>query len=317
MIMDPEATLQPQSHETVRRDRQDLVARLQASEIFRDYRTAFEAITGLPLALSVAGTFQPPLHGNKRGNGLCALLASRNKTCAACLELQERLETAACLRPGTAECFAGLTESAVPIRVGGEVVAYLQTGQILLEAPSAKKTRQAVQRVAELDPTLDRGAIEQAFRASPVMAKSRYDQVLRLLEIFAGQLATVSNQLMLAQVHTEPPAITRAREFIARNLAEPMSLSDVARAAGMSMFYFCTHFRQSTGLNFTEYVSRTRVEAVKQLLLNPYKRISEAAFEAGFQSLSQFNRAFSRIAGQSPSVYREQLHGPAVRGQAA
>jgi AraC-like DNA-binding protein len=45
---------------------------------------------------------------------------------------------------------------------------------------------------------------------------------------------------------------------------------------------------------------------VKHNLLNPHKRISEAAYEAGFQSLSQFNRVFLRIAGQTPTLYREQ-----------
>jgi AraC-like DNA-binding protein len=39
--------------------------------------------------------------------------------------------------------------------------------------------------------------------------------------------------------------------------------------------------------------------------------VSEAAFEAGFQSLSQFNRVFHRIAGESPSIYRDRLHGAA------
>jgi AraC-like DNA-binding protein len=60
-------------------------------------------------------------------------------------------------------------------------------------------------------------------------------------------------------------------------------------------------------MTFTEYLARLRVEKVKQLLINPNKRVSEAAFEAGFQSLSQFNRVFLRVAGESPSFYRERL----------
>jgi AraC-like DNA-binding protein len=39
-------------------------------------------------------------------------------------------------------------------------------------------------------------------------------------------------------------------------------------------------------------------------LLNPNLRISEIAFEVGFQSLSQFNRSFRRVAGVSPKEYR-------------
>jgi AraC-like DNA-binding protein len=68
-------------------------------------------------------------------------------------------------------------------------------------------------------------------------------------------------------------------------------------------------FKKSTGLTFTDYLARVRVEKVRNLLLNPHKRISEAAFEAGFQSLSQFNRVFRRVAGEAPTTYRDRLHG--------
>jgi AraC-like DNA-binding protein len=66
-------------------------------------------------------------------------------------------------------------------------------------------------------------------------------------------------------------------------------------------------FKQATGLTFTDYLARVRVEKVKNLLLNPHKRISEAAYEAGFQSLSQFNRVFRKIAGEAPTLWREKL----------
>jgi AraC-like DNA-binding protein len=80
----------------------------------------------------------------------------------------------------------------------------------------------------------------------------------------------------------------------------------------MSAFYFCKTFRKVTGVTFVDYLARLRIESVKSLLLNPHKRISEAAFEAGFQSLSQFNRVFRRIAGEAPTVYREKLHGSEI-----
>ncbi|HVS51569.1 MAG TPA: helix-turn-helix transcriptional regulator, partial [Opitutaceae bacterium] len=89
-----------------------------------------------------------------------------------------------------------------------------------------------------------------------------------------------------------------------------LTLVGVAQAVHVSPTYFCKLFKQATGLNFTDYVARVRVEATKQLLLNPHKRVSEAAYEAGFQSLSQFNRVFRRIAGESPSTYRSRAHGP-------
>ena len=60
-----------------------------------------------------------------------------------------------------------------------------------------------------------------------------------------------------------------------------------------------------------EYVARLRVEKAKNLLLNPKRRISDAAFEVGYESLSQFNRDFRRFAGTAPRLYRAS-HSAAV-----
>ena len=48
-------------------------------------------------------------------------------------------------------------------------------------------------------------------------------------------------------------------------------------------------------------------EKAKNLLLNPNLRISEVAYEIGFQSLTHFNRVFKKITGQSPTEFRSKL----------
>ena len=102
--------------------------------------------------------------------------------------------------------------------------------------------------------------------------------------------------------------VSRAKAYIAEHQDEELSLRQVAGAVNTSAFYFCKMFKQATGLTFTDYLARVRIEKVKNLLMNPHKRISEAAYEAGFQSLSQFNRVFRKIVGESPTVWREKLH---------
>ena len=119
----------------------------------------------------------------------------------------------------------------------------------------------------------------------------------------------MTNQILIRQKNNEPEAIARAREFIQKNQGEDISLAQAAKAANMSTFYFCKLFRNVTGMNFTNYVSRVRVETARNLLLNPNARISEAAYEAGFQSLTHFNRVFKKITGQSPTDYRRQMTG--------
>src|SRR4029077_12015819 len=124
---------------------------------------------------------------------------------------------------------------------------------------------------------------------------------------FAQHLALMSNRIIVEQENSEMPVITRAKEFIRQNQSEDLSLSMVAKAVNTSTFYFCKLFKKATGLNFTDYVSRVRIEKAKNLLLNPNLRISEIAYEVGFQSLTHFNRVFKRSVGESPTEYRSQL----------
>jgi AraC-like DNA-binding protein len=112
---------------------------------------------------------------------------------------------------------------------------------------------------------------------------------------------------MVSAEQVESPLVTRAKNYIAEHQDEEVSLRQVAAAVNSSAFYFCKMFKQATGLTFTDYLARTRIEKVKNLLLNPHKRISEVAYETGFQSLSQFNRVFRRVTGQSPTVWRAKL----------
>lgn len=303
----------PAASEAAKPDR-DLVAHLEDSEIFRDYQRAFEAATGFPLALRAAGSFQPPLQGSRRINPFCALMAGRNSSCSACLQLQQQIETAGSHGAATLDCFAGLSDSAVPIRLGDRVVAFLQTGQVLRHKPSEAQFERTTRHLGAWGTGSEIKRLKAAYFATRVVGKGQYDSVLQLMTIFAQHLSALSNQLMVRESAAEIPSVAKARAFILEHQADELSLSQVAQAVNMSAFYFCKVFKKATGLTFTEYLARVRVETVKNLLLDPHKRVSEAAYEAGFQSLSQFNRVFRRIAGEAPSDYRDGLHGPAGHG---
>lgn len=284
----------------------EIFTHLGRSEVYKAYQRAFQATTGLPLALRGVGTLQSPLQGSAYGSSLCSLMAKTNRTCAACLEMQRKMEEGAVERTSTVECLAGLNESAVPVRVGEKVVAYLQTGQVLFRRPSASRFRRIVEQFAELGSSADPAEIRQAYYSTRVVSRSQYDSILRLLGIFAQHLSAVSNQLAL-QGATAEPAVVKARTYIEEHRDEELSLAQVARAVNMSVFHFCKTFRKATGLTFVDYLARVRIERIKSLLNDPYKRVSEAAFEAGFQSLSQFNRVFRRVAGEAPSAYRNRV----------
>ena len=288
----------------------EFVDRLKRSRIFKDYEQAFRDTTGLPINLRPLEAFDLPHHQDPNENPFCALMAKTNQSCAACLQLQRKVEEEAQLEPKTMKCFAGLCDSSVPVRVGEDLVAFLQTGQVFLEKPDKKRFAAAARQILSFGTDVDLKRMEEAWFQGRVLERRQYESILRLLSIFAQHLSTIGEELAIQSEHGEAPPIARARALIASRHGEDLSLDEVAKAVNMSAFYFCKTFKRATGMTFTEYLARVRVEKVKNLLLNPHKRVSEAAYEAGFQSLSQFNRVFRRIAGQSPSAYREELHGP-------
>ncbi len=284
-----------------------VVEQLKRSEIYRDYEKAFRETTGLPFSLRAIEAFDLPHRGDPKENPFCALMAGTNQSCAACLQLQHKVEQEAQLEPKTLKCFAGLCDSAVPVRVGENLVAFLQTGQILLHQPNKREFTKLTRELIKYGAVTDLKRLEEAYFQTRVLKKKQYEAVLRLLAIFAQHLSSLSNQLMVSAEQVESPMITRAKLYITDHQSEEVSLREVSGAVNTSAFYFCKMFKQATGLTFTDYLARTRIEKVKNLLLNPHKRISEVAYETGFQSLSQFNRVFRRVVGQSPTVWRAKL----------
>src|SRR5439155_1180856 len=160
---------------------------------------------------------------------------------------------------------------------GDKLIAFLQTGQILLQRPNKIGFNKIAATLIKWGAEVDLKHLEEAYYNTRVLSPKQYESLIRLLTIFAEHLASCGNLL---------------------------ALEAGANIVNMSANYFSEKFKEATGVRFVEYVARSRVEKARNLLQNPKLRVSEVAFEVGFQSLSQFNRAFKKITGQSPSDCR-------------
>ncbi len=284
-----------------------LVEALLASGIYQDYERAFSEATGLPLSLTPVESWQLPVHGKRHENPFCQMLAEKSRSCAGCLQVQETLTRCATHEPHSVTCPVGLCDTAVPVRIGDRLIGYLQTGQVFRKKPTEAQFDRAAKLVEEWGLLVDRKSLHDAYFAAHTLSPRRHESVIKLLSIFAQHLSILSNQLVVRHENSEPPVITRAKKYIQEHQTEELSLGQVAKAVNTSTFYFCKLFKRATGINYTDYLSRVRIEQSKNLLLNPNLRISEIAFEVGFQSLTHFNRIFKKILGQSPTEYRARL----------
>ena len=284
-----------------------LLESLSHSEMFQNYRRAYVDAVGLPLSLRPVESWRLPFQGSPKENAFCALMGSQSHTCAACLQLQGKLTRASLDKPATRMCAYGLCETAVPVKLGPETIGFLQTGQVLRQTPSEASFQRAVKYAATCGADIDDAQTKRAYFQTPVFTQTRIDAVAGLLSAFADHLAMRGNQLMMQATHGESPLVTKAKEYIRDHFTENLSLNRVSKVVNTSRFYFCKQFRKSTGLVFTEFVSRTRVERATNLLLNPNLRICEIAFAVGFESLVHFSRMFKKINGRSASAYRARL----------
>jgi AraC-like DNA-binding protein len=117
------------------------------------------------------------------------------------------------------------------------------------------------------------------------------------------------------RMESNPPRFERAISFVEENLAEKISLREVAQMCGLGRFQFSRAFKQDLGTTFREFLIQRRVSRALQLFGNRKASVTEVAFAAGFNDLSYFARVFRRFVGVSPSLYRREKEIREVGGQ--
>jgi AraC-like DNA-binding protein/ligand-binding sensor protein len=274
--------------------------------------TAFRSATGVPLRLVPAGEPGRRLTLGQAENPFCGLITQTAGGCAACLEMQVQLHRRVG-RKGLAQqvnCFAGLTDVAVPILLGARHVATLMSGQVFRREPTERDFRMVVKMVGGgLSGDWEK-KVRKAYFETPVVTAERFGAIVRMVNVFAQYLTDYASRHAIACVEHEPAPVTSAKQFIQSHAEESITLMQVVEHVKVSRFYFCKLFKKATGMTLTEYVARVRVERAKALLVDPSLRISEVVYAAGFGSIPRFNSVFKRHVGMAPSEYRAGLRAP-------
>lgn len=281
---------------------------LARSRILRDYEEAFRAATGMALTLVPAEVPEKRIAFGRNENPFCALIAGNHGGCAACMKIQADVlrKMGAKIAPHEARCFAGLSDVAMPVVVGGKHIATLFGGQVFREKPERRQFRRLTKLLVEWGFNTNLRRVEEAYFHTKVIPQKQFDAMVRLLGIFAQHLSESANRLLIANHAADPAPVALAKSFVQARAGDSVSMREAAHHVHLSAFYFCKMFRKATGMTFTEYVARVRVEKAETLLANPRMRVSEAAYAAGFQSIPNFNRVFKKFAGVSPSQFRQR-----------
>jgi AraC family transcriptional regulator len=101
--------------------------------------------------------------------------------------------------------------------------------------------------------------------------------------------------------------LKRVLDHIGDNLAEDLTLAQLAAVAGMSPHYFAELFKRSMGQAPHRYVLLQRIERAKHSLRDTGRGVIEVGLDVGFQNPSHFARAFRKLVGTSPSRFQSEI----------
>jgi AraC-like DNA-binding protein len=103
-----------------------------------------------------------------------------------------------------------------------------------------------------------------------------------------------------------PPArhLLRAKDLADARYTEPLTVADLARAAGLSPAHFSREFRRTFGESPHVYLLTRRLERAAALLRNTDNSVAEICMAVGLSSVGSFTTSFTRLYGRSPTAYR-------------
>ena len=114
-----------------------------------------------------------------------------------------------------------------------------------------------------------------------------------------------------------PPAryLLRAKDFVDARYAEPITVADLAAAAGLSRAHFSRMFTKTFGESPRAYLQSRRLERAAALLRYTDRSVAEICVMVGLQSIGSFTTSFARVFGKPPAAYRESMPPASVHAR--
>jgi two-component system response regulator YesN len=98
--------------------------------------------------------------------------------------------------------------------------------------------------------------------------------------------------------------VNKAKGYIQAHFQEDVSLDDVSREVNMSPYYFSKIFKEKSGENFIEYLTRVRMDQAKEMLQKPGCSIKEVSALSGYSDPNYFSKLFKKQTDMTPREYK-------------
>ncbi len=137
----------------------------------------------------------------------------------------------------------------------------------------------------------------------PIMLKAL---LLEALSLFVRSRDSHETTRSEKQTSVSSKSIWSIVQYVYDHYLEPLSLTSLAERFHIHPTQLSTHFGESFGIHFVDFLHELRIRHACSLLISSDLPISQVAYESGFSSYPTFSRTFLRIKGLTPSEYRKR-----------
>ncbi|RYZ50506.1 MAG: AraC family transcriptional regulator [Proteobacteria bacterium] len=150
------------------------------------------------------------------------------------------------------------------------------------------------------------GVLQYESHTSAMGSKVVIEALIQLIFIEAIRTMDFNNLKIGILKGLNHPEINKVIDAIHKDYKRDWTVAELAKIYGASRSSFAANFKSTLGMSPMEYVQRWRMIHAKEALRHGQQRISDIAYSVGYESVTAFSTAFSKVVGQAPKAYREE-----------
>lgn len=218
-------------------------------------------------------------------------------------------------------CPFGLVDFVTPIFYDGEFLGAVCGGQVR-STEAAARADFVYPFFGRNEYGVDEKRMRELFEAMPDRPAERFFESAKLVELFAGNLGSVTAVVEMsrreeAENLAERERLRPAFSHIEKSFIKDIALGDMAELCHMSENYFSRLFGRVTGTTFPRYINGLRIARAKELLLSGTLKVNTVAYEVGYDDPAYFVRKFKQFTGMSPTEWQRFKRAETVTSRAA
>ncbi|MBP3361228.1 MAG: response regulator [Clostridia bacterium] len=134
-----------------------------------------------------------------------------------------------------------------------------------------------------------------------ILYKVSENAVIDELKDYINQAVEIINNNENMQEHT---LVSKMKKYITENYSEHITLESISKAVYAHPVYLSKLFREETGMNFIDYLTKVRIDKAKELLRNSSYKIYDISYMVGYESSKHFSTVFKELTGYTPKEYK-------------